>query len=181
MRPRGAESFEEHLSRFPTGTPTTVLAMHHQAVATAVALALSVTACGTSKPSTTRTSTQAQTNSSLSVPVSAPVSVPPAAPGCDTASPEVVDAITRAFTEAATLSSPQMVESPDGLVYVGGNIDSPAGERLSNDDVWLVKDGSLFALSGDARRRTSLPDGRGFASAGDEYGTAVQECVPNTR
>jgi len=35
------------------------------------------------------------------------------------------------------------------------------------------------ALSGDARRRTSLPDGRDFATAGDDYGIAVQDCEVN--
>lgn len=37
----------------------------------------------------------------------------------------------------------------------------------------------LYALSGDARRRTSFPDGRRVLdiSAGDQYGQAVSDCI----
>lgn len=104
-----------------------------------------------------------------------------ASAGCEQVPPHIVDIINAAFTEDAHLSSPQAVNAPTGLIYVGGNIDDSSGNRVSNDDVWLVQNGAVFALSGDARRRTSLPDGRDYASAGDEYGAAAQECVPNNR
>ncbi|MGV9546715.1 hypothetical protein [Nocardia beijingensis] len=42
-------------------------------------------------------------------------------------------------------------------------------------DVWAVRNGSVYSLSGGARRRTTLPDGQDVlsADAGDEYGTKV--------
>lgn len=67
-----------------------------------------------------------------------------------------------------------------GTIYVGGNIAGPAGEDVSRSDVWLYTiDGALYSLSGSARDLSLLRDGRDVtgASAGDEYGTEVQECV----
>jgi hypothetical protein len=41
----------------------------------------------------------------------------------------------------------------------------------------VVANGVFYALLSDARRRTLLPNGRDFASAGDEFGSALQQCV----
>ncbi|MGY1865267.1 hypothetical protein [Nocardia gipuzkoensis] len=49
--------------------------------------------------------------------------------------------------------------------------------KVSSADVWIVDGPAVYALSSDARRRTTLPDGRQVASAGDNYGTKVQGCV----
>ena len=71
----------------------------------------------------------------------------------------------------------QSVTAPGDMTYIGGNIEAADGVRTPRADVWLVRHGAVFALSSDARRRTLLPDGSDFASAGDEYGVAVIDCV----
>jgi len=74
------------------------------------------------------------------------------------------------------------VNGPGNLIYVGGNIIGSDGTKESSADVWLVKDEGIYvvyALSRDARQRTTWPDGRDLASAGDQYGSAVQDCVTN--
>jgi hypothetical protein len=114
-------------------------------------------------------------------PAAPPPAAPPAPttvvePPCRAAPSGVVAAITAAFTDGEQLNNVQAVNAPQDMTYVGGNI-TRGGEVLSHADVWLVQHGKIYALSSDARRRTLLPDGRDVASAGDEYGTAVQACV----
>lgn len=84
--------------------------------------------------------------------------------------------INAAFTDGEELVNSQSVDGPDSMTYIGGNIDK-AGSRESSGDVWLLSDGVLYALSSDARRRTMLPDGRDLASAGDDYGSELINCV----
>ncbi|BBY43236.1 hypothetical protein [Mycolicibacterium celeriflavum] len=93
---------------------------------------------------------------------------------CQEAPPDIVAAISEAFTGGERLVSAQAVYAPGGI-YVGGNIDAN-GQRVSSGDVWIAQRGQVFALSSDARRRTLFPDGRDFASAGDEYG--AKRCRP---
>ena len=139
---------------------------------------------GAESPAPTTATALSSPNPASASPGPTPSSSPSntvASAGCTEAPANIVDIINAAFTEDAHLTNPQAVSAPTGLIYVGGNIDDSTGNRVSNDDVWLVHNGAVFALSGDARRRTSLADGRDYASAGDEYGSAVQECVPNQR
>lgn len=71
-----------------------------------------------------------------------------------------------------------VVSAPGGLTYVGANI-MRGDTKESSADVWVEKDGAVFALSGSAREYSLLPDGRRItdASAGDDYGIAVQNCT----
>lgn len=89
----------------------------------------------------------------------------------------VQQSIDASFSGGERLEDVFAVAGPGGLVYVGGNIVAVDGSKVSSADVWLVSDGAVFSLSGDARRHTPWPDGRDIASAGDEYGTQVQDCV----
>ncbi len=108
----------------------------------------------------------------------------PAAPttsavNCDPAPDQYVVAINAAFSNSAeTLADVFAVSAPGGLIYVGGNI-MQGTTKVSSADVWVARGASMFALSGDARKRTQLPDGRKLlnANAGDGYGTVVQGCV----
>lgn len=95
---------------------------------------------------------------------------------CKSAPTAVVAMINAAFTDGEELVNSQSVDGPDSMTYIGGNIDK-AGSRESSGDVWLLSDGVLYALSSDARRRTMLPDGRDLASAGDDYGSELINCV----
>lgn len=72
-----------------------------------------------------------------------------------------------------------MVYGAKDVAYIGANIMAADGHRASSADIWADKGGLLFSLSGDARRRTSIPDGRHLLdiSAGDEYGQEVSECI----
>lgn len=85
--------------------------------------------------------------------------------------------INASFSGGERLEDVFAVAGPGGLVYVGGNIVGPDGVKVSSADVWLVAGGAVFSLSGDARGRTPWPDGRDIASAGDDYGSQVQDCV----
>lgn len=103
------------------------------------------------------------------------------AANCSQPPSSVKELIDASFANDERLQDVFAVNGPDGIVYVGGNIMGDDGVKVSSADVWLVirQPGSydVYSLSGDARRRTLWPDGRDIASAGDEYGTAVQDCV----
>ncbi|MCV7230647.1 hypothetical protein [Mycolicibacterium komossense] len=101
---------------------------------------------------------------------------PPAAAPCSQAPAGFVDLINKSFTGGETLGNAQSVTGPKDMVYVGGNI-LHGSELISSGDVWLAQHGALYALSSDARKRTLLPDGRDLASAGDQYGSALVDCV----
>lgn len=125
----------------------------------------------------------------------APVSTIPAAPSatataqraprplpasCSIPASSVIAAIDAAFIEADQhLEDAFLVYGADDVAYIGANIMDSAGTRLSSADVWAQTDGIIYSLSGDARRRTSFPDGRRALdiSAGDEFGIAVSDCI----
>lgn len=99
---------------------------------------------------------------------------------CNTPAPSVVAAIDAAFIEADQhLEDAFLVYGADDVAYIGANIMDSTGTRLSSADVWAQSNGIIYSLSGDARRRTSFPDGRRALdiSAGDEFGTAVSDCI----
>jgi hypothetical protein len=96
---------------------------------------------------------------------------------CKPAPDNLVAVINASFTDSSEqLVRAVSVEAPKDMIYIAGDIEA-AGRRVSSADVWMFQHGAMFALSSDARRRTIFADGRDFASAGDEYGAAVQECI----
>ncbi|MFC3964058.1 hypothetical protein [Nocardia jiangsuensis] len=108
-----------------------------------------------------------------------PSAAVPTPPGCDPAPADAVASISAAFSDRSNmLADAYAITAPGGVVYIGGNI-MQGTTKVSSADVWAVRNGSVYSLSGDARRRTTLPDGRDAldASAGDDYGTKVQGCV----
>jgi hypothetical protein len=127
----------------------------------------------------------ATTTSSPPPPSSAAPTNPPAAQrplpsSCNAPSPSVIASIDAAFLEADQhLEDAFLVYGQRDVAYIGANIMDSAGTRLSSSDVWAQSDGVIYSLSGDARRRTSFPDGRRALdiSAGDEFGVAVSDCV----
>jgi hypothetical protein len=97
--------------------------------------------------------------------------------GCTPASDSVVAFLETMITEGGLrLDDAYVVDGAKGQ-YVGANFFDETDRRVSSADVWINRNGVWYALSSDARSRTSLPDGRDYASAGDEDGTAVQDCV----
>ncbi|MFC9472261.1 hypothetical protein ACFTS5_08710 [Nocardia sp. NPDC056952] len=122
--------------------------------------------------------TPAPQPSAAPTPSTVPADVP-TPPGCDPAPADAVATISAAFSDRSnTLADAYAVTAPGGVVYVGANI-MQGTTKVSSADVWAVRNGSVYSLSGDARRRTTLPDGRKVLdiSAGDDYGTKVQGCV----
>lgn len=99
--------------------------------------------------------------------------------GCNAAPDNLLATINASFNDSAEqLVDAWAVSGQKDVTYIGGNIF--AGEkRVSSGDVWAAKGGAIYSLSSDARKRTSLPDGRKILdiSAGDEYGAKVVDCV----
>lgn len=143
----------------------------------AIAAGMLLAGCG-GKSSTEEqlsASASAEMSSSKPAPAFIPSTAAPAT-NCIQAPPVLVEAINAAFTGGETIDNAQAVNAPSDMTYIGGNILSGT-EVISNRDVWLAQNGAIYALSSDARRRTTLPDGRDIASAGDEYGGAVIDCL----
>ncbi|PRC43896.1 hypothetical protein C6A85_000000102995 [Mycobacterium sp. ITM-2017-0098] len=167
-----------------------------QAIAGVLAFGLlghAVTACGSAeeKPAASSSSADAPTRTSpipMTTPPAPPIAAPAPAPAlatevpadCTPASQDLVDQVNAQLAPSGQmLADTFMKVSPDGYIYVGGNI--MKGEtKTSSADVWVANDSGLvlYALSGSARYETpSLADGRNLGlSAGDEIGLAVQEC-----
>lgn len=152
-----------------------------------VALAIALTGCAATDESTATPTTTTQppvttTRPAVITPAPQPTTAPatvPIPPGCQPAPADVVATISAAFSDPSnTLADTYVVTAPGGLAYIGANI-MQGTTKVSSADVWVTRGGSVYSLSGDARRRTTLPDGRKVlsASAGDDYGTKVQGCV----
>lgn len=149
-----------------------------------------VTACSSQEKPAASSAEDTPTRTSpvpMTTPSAPPVAAAPTGPfvatevpeSCIAASQDLVDQIDGQLAPSGqTLADTFAVMSPDGYVYVGGNI--MEGEtKNSSADVWVAKDGFVvWALSGSAREETpQLADGRDLGlSAGDQYGQAVQEC-----
>ncbi|WP_155976831.1 hypothetical protein [Nocardia sp. 348MFTsu5.1] len=104
---------------------------------------------------------------------------------CEAAPDAYVSAIEMSLIDSSlALENLQSLEAPRGLVYIGADV-LRDGERESGQDIWVVKDDVIYALSGSANKLSILPDGRDLLdvniSAGDEYGSALQNCVARVR
>ncbi|RDB46179.1 hypothetical protein DVB87_19610, partial [Tsukamurella tyrosinosolvens] len=96
---------------------------------------------------------------------------------CTRARPDQTSIIEAALQDGLTLGPAFAETSPKGDVYIGANI-LRGTDRISSADVWVYRNGSPFALSSDARSKSSIADGRKLGlSAGDDTGTKVQGCV----
>lgn len=131
-----------------------------------VALGIALAGCGVTSEPTPPPPTTTYRPPVVTTPVpivttdTAPVTaVPVTVPGCDPAPADAVATISAAFTDPAdTLADAFAVTTPGGVVYVGANI-MQGTMKVSSADVWLVDGPAVLALSSDARRRTTLPDG----------------------
>ncbi len=116
-------------------------------------------------------------NTSVAVP---PERVNPraAGAGCDPAPAEIVEMVNRSFTNGEHLEMTQSLSGPSGTVIVGGNIVDRDGTKVSSSDSWVMSGGAIYGLTSDARRHTSVPDGRSIlGNKWPTYNDAVGECV----
>lgn len=98
---------------------------------------------------------------------------------CDPAPDQYVAVINGSFTDSGlSLGPAYVVVGDDDVQYIGAHI-MRGDERESSADVWVAQGPAVYALSGSAREYSMLPDGRDVlgVSAGDEYGSAVQDCT----
>lgn len=110
----------------------------------------------------------------------APTTVAPVvAGGCESAPLGVLVTINNALTSPGVLTETAMVTDAEGRQWIGANITTHDGRRVSSADVWVVNGNIIYALSGGARGNSTLHDGRHLLglSAGDDTGIAVQDCV----
>lgn len=132
----------------------------------------------TAPPATSTARTQPPASTTTRTPI--PLTSTALSPRCKTPSESTIAAINASFKEDGYyLADVYMVYGAKDVAYIGANIMDADGQRASSSDIWADKGGLLFSLSGDARRRTSIPDGRHLLdiSAGDEYGQEVSECI----
>jgi len=110
-----------------------------------------------------------------------PAAVAPFRPmPCHPAPQQIVAIINAAFVDGQHLEHAQAIDGPRATTIVGGNIFDAAGDKESSQDSWVVFNGGVYALSGDSRRRTLLPDGRDLEPIvwdWPEYNDAVGACV----
>ena len=162
--------------------------MRRQFVAVAACAAVALAGCSsgettTPEPSSTSSSVSTTAPSSETAPTSteaAPVTEPAETPaGCTPATEDEMAPISAALTGDAASLGGLFTEYDGTYHYFGANIYDAEGERVSSADVWIIDSGVPYALSGGAREYTLLPDGRdlpGSPSAGDDTGSAVQDC-----
>jgi hypothetical protein len=112
--------------------------------------------------------------------------LPPAqtasAAGCEEPDPEIVSAIQASLTEGRTLNHIAAVSAQtDGIeyTYTAANVFRADGSRSVSGAVWITPGFGVMGLSSNTKTVSTLPSGRGVldASAGDRYGSKVQECV----
>ena len=139
-------------------------------IVTALAAAASIAALGACSSPTDEAAT--------STPAAALAATTATDVACKDAPDKTVKLIEAALTTSGqTLANAQAVEAGD-VIYIGANI-MEGEKREHSAEVWASKGAAVYALSSNARKSTSLPDGRKIlgANAGDQYGAAVQQCV----
>ncbi|MBH0118249.1 DUF2510 domain-containing protein [Rhodococcus sp. CX] len=101
--------------------------------------------------------------------------------GCEEPDPAIVAAIESSLTPGLELIHVAAVNTLiDGIeyTYTAGDV-FENGERHTSSVVWVTPGFGVMGLSSNSRDVSSLPFGRGIldVSAGDEYGSQVQNCV----
>ena len=138
------------------------------AAVAALMVAMAISACGSSEDDSA---------DSKSPTPSMTVAETPAA-DCETPSPAIVSQIEASLKVVGRyLAQVQSVEGPDGTTYISANL-MEGDKRVSPMVVWATKGAALYAVSSSAQDASQLPDGSVIGvSAGDQYGSAVQQCV----
>lgn len=148
--------------------------------AVAVTLTATLAGCGGSK--STAPTTTSDTISHISpIPMTIPPgqAAPPSSSACDPAPARLVDMINDNFTDGQRLEDVAALDAPSASVYIAGNIYNSSGMRDSSHNAWLYRDGTIYALTKDARRDTLFTDGRDLVPdffSSDAW-SALGECI----
>ena len=99
---------------------------------------------------------------------------------CEPVTPtEISVAINQSFTGGQYVYNIQSVVGPNGFhEFVGGDIWAgrmSMAHLVASDQVWVVEDGTVYAVTDKARDWSTLPDGRAFGDS--DHVTYVIECV----
>lgn len=147
-------------------------------LATTTSSAVRTTPAAVAAPTTARPTTT--TSRLLPAPAPEPASSATAA-GCEEPDPTIVAAIEASLTPGLELIHVAGVNTMvDGIeyTYTAGDV-FENGERHTSSVVWVSPGFGVMGLSSNSRDVSSLPFGRDLldVSAGDEYGSQVQNCV----
>lgn len=148
------------------------------AAATTTSSTVRTTPAAVAAPTTPRPATT--TSRLLPAPAPEPASSATEA-GCEEPDPTIVAAIEASLTPGLELIHVAAVNTMvDGIeyTYTAGDV-FENGERHTSSVVWVSPGFGVMGLSSNSRDVSSLPFGRGIldVSAGDEYGSQVQNCV----
>nr|THJ69520.1 hypothetical protein EU244_21355 [Rhodococcus qingshengii] len=106
------------------------------------------------------------------------MSDPRCAPASDVTTFMVSAGLTK---DGYTLTNGTVIED-GGLTFFGATTVDSDGKMKNRSDVWVIKDGIVYASSGGARNGTSFSNAKDAplkVLAGDERVQAVDECVVN--
>lgn len=135
-------------------------------------------------PAAAAAPTTARPTTTTSRPLPAPAPEPASSAteaGCEEPDPSIVAAIEGSLTPGLELIHVAAVNTlVDGIeyTYTAGDV-FENGERHTSSVVWVTPGFGVMGLSSNSRDVSNLPFGRGVldVSAGDEYGSRVQNCV----
>ncbi len=107
----------------------------------------------------------------------------PSDPRCAPASDSVVGLVQPGLTREGYRLTNGTVISVGGTTYFGASIIDQAGQVKERSDVWVIRNGAVYASTGGARNNTTFPKASAAPlniSPGDELVQAVDTCVVNT-
>lgn len=150
---------------------------------TLAAAVLVLAGCGanTTSPGAPSTSTASSTRAAPTTTSAAPSAQRPSDPRCTPASPTLVNQVSVGLKDQ-TLSLIHGTVLVDGaLQFFGATTVRADGTVAHRSDVWVVRDGTVYASTGGARITGSYPSaGEALKiSAGDARVQAVDTCVVN--
>ncbi|MEV5394570.1 DUF2510 domain-containing protein [Nocardia farcinica] len=104
----------------------------------------------------------------------------PSDPRCAPAAPNVTALVQAGLSTAGYQLSNGTVITEGGLTYFGATIVDADGARKSRSDVWVLRDGAVYASTGGARRESIFPHADAVGvGPGDAPVQAVDNCVVN--
>lgn len=104
----------------------------------------------------------------------------PSDPRCAPAAPNVTALVQAGLSTAGYQLSNGTVITEGGLTYFGATILDADGARKSRSDVWVLRDGAVYASTGGARRESIFPHADAVGvGPGDMPVQAVDNCVVN--
>ncbi|AIT62164.1 hypothetical protein CDOO_01800 [Corynebacterium doosanense CAU 212 = DSM 45436] len=74
-----------------------------------------------------------------------------------------------------TIKNPQLIKDGNDT-WIGAGLVDGTGRDESRSDVWLLRDGTLYAVSGGARNNSSAAQAAGVSMA-DDLPAGVDRCV----